>query len=180
MGRVQTQFSTELGHFPQVAGPQAPWPGYMEFLLPAVWSLKAIQSGPRDHTTGVHSSGPEGPLCGQQEEPDPPRKHSQGLSFVTSSCRPSARPEGNREEEAWGGQWAHRTRLRTPPPIPWGHPQAVSKVLQWRGLRALGDTSHPRMQPNQDVAWKLRALKGRQGLRPPSVSAASWGWLPRD
>lgn len=67
-----------------------------------------------------------------------------------------------------------------PPPIPWGHPGAVSRVLQWGGLRALRDTSHPLMQPNQDAAWKLRALKGRQGLRPPWVSAASWGWLPRD
>lgn len=178
MGGAQTQFSTKLSPFPQVAGPQAPWPGFMEFLLPAVWSLKAIQSGLRDHTTGVHSSGPEGSLCGQQEEPDPPGKHSQGLCFVTSSCSSRASPEGNREEEAWGGQWAHRTRLRTGPPFHGATPRQCPESFTGEGCGHYG--THPLLQPNQDVAWKIRALKGRQGLRPPSVSAASWGWFPSD
>lgn len=161
MGGAQTQFSTKLSHFPQVKGPQASWPGFMEFVLPAIWSLKAIQSGLRDHTTGVHSPGPDGPLCGQQEEPDrprSPRKHSRGLSFVTSSCRSSARPEGKRKEEAWCGQWAHRTRPRTSPPIPWGHPQAGSRVLQWGGLRTLRDTS-----PNAAEPGRFLEDKGTQG-----------------
>lgn len=161
MGGAQTQFSTKLSHFPQVKGPQASWPGFMEFLLPAIWSLKAIQSGLRDHTTGVHSPGLDGPLCGQQEEPDrPPIAPLTFSGIILCNFLVSLQRQARGEEERGSVGWSVGTQDAPahPPPIPWGHPRAGSRVLQWGGLRTLRDTS-----PNAAEPGRFLEDKGTQG-----------------
>lgn len=73
-------------------------------------------------------AGPSSSLANIQEPPS-----------ITSQCRFRTSPERNRKEEVWGGQWAHRARLRSL--IPWDRPQAVPKSPSVERVRARQGTS---------------------------------------
>lgn len=142
-----------LSHFPPVVGPQAPWLGFMEFLLPAVWSLKATQSGLRDHRTersrrvSLWPTGRTGSA----------RQTFSGIILCNFLGWPQSQPRGEQGRGSGGGQWARRTRLRTGPPFHGATPRQC-RVLRWGGLRALRDTS-----PNAADPGRCLENKGTQG-----------------
>lgn len=65
-------------------------------------------------------------------------------------------------------------------------PREVPAVPLWGGMRGQRGTAggsggaRPGTQAGSERAWTVRALKGRQGLGPPPVSAAPRGWSPSD
>lgn len=80
----------------------------------------------------------KGPFCSQQEEPVRPAAW-QIFSGATLCYFPVSLQNQPREEEVWGGQWAHRARLRFPHSM--GPPPGSAQSPSVERVRARQDTS---------------------------------------
>lgn len=160
MGGAQTQFSTELGHFHQVAGPQTPWPGYMEFLLPAAWSLKAIQSGPGDHTTGGSLlRARRAPLWPTGRTGSTPQTFS-GIILCNFLVSPQRQARGEQGRGSVG--WSVGTQDAPAHPSPHSMGPPPGSVQSPSVGRAAGTTGHI-TSPNAAEPGRCLEVKGTQG-----------------